>query len=417
MAAAIVNSSIPSSEEFLCDPLPSWGIGVGVAMGVAGSIGINIGQNVQAMGIKTLDPSDYTSPWKSKLWRIGLCIFITFALINFAALSLAPASILCPIESIQFVTNVVWNAVVNKIRINGKMKFGVVCAIIGTVLTVTFGAPGGCHSPAMLVTYWQSLTWWIYLMITLSVAAAAFTVHRRYRKLDQEGTPPPHPALLPVCYSLYCALVGGAQLIVHSKMISVLLSVITEDPAAVFTSWLFYVELLLVCVCGITWGIKLTECLALYDPLIIIPLMVGFYISFGGVAGGIFFQVLAALLLPRPPPLLTLPRPLPSSSSLGLPSSPSLGLPSSSSLGLPSSPCLGLPSSPSLGCFRSPGVREAARGVALDRLRRLGPLPGRHGDGHRRPRHHSDREHRPRGQGCADRRLPRARGLRRARVA
>jgi len=283
------------SVTFECDPLPEWGLGVGVAMGVAGSIGINVGQNIQAMGIKSLNPSDYTRPWRSKLWRMGLAIFIVFALTNFSALSLAPASILCPIESIQFVTNVVWNAMVNKMRINRKMKLGVCFALVGTVLTVSFGAPGGCHSPEQMREYWRAFAWWLYLVITLSVAAASFVAHRIYRRREKQGVPPPHPALLPVCYAVYCSLVGGAQLIVHSKMISVLLSVVMEEPMSVFGSWLLYVELVLVLTCGITWGIKLTECLSMYDPLIIIPLMVGTYISFGGIAGGIFFQEFAQL--------------------------------------------------------------------------------------------------------------------------
>jgi hypothetical protein len=32
------------------------------------------------------------------------------------------------------------------------------------------------------------------------------------------------------------------------------------------------------------------QCLALYEPVVIIPLMVGTYLLFGGVAGGIFFR-------------------------------------------------------------------------------------------------------------------------------
>ena len=51
--------------------------------------------------------------------------------------------------------------------------------------------------------------------------------------------------------------------------------------------WLLYVEVILVVVCGIIWAYRLTECLGLYDPLLILPLMVATYIVFGGIAGGI----------------------------------------------------------------------------------------------------------------------------------
>lgn len=39
-------------------------------------------------------------------------------------------------------------------------------------------------------------------------------------------------------------------------------------------SWLLYVEVVLVTGCGIVWAYRLTECLTLYEPLIILPLMV-----------------------------------------------------------------------------------------------------------------------------------------------
>ena len=90
------------------------GFVIGVSMGVCGSIGINIGQNLQAAGIQSLDMEDRTKPHKSRTWIIGTTIFVVFSLINFAALALAPASVLTPLESIQFVTNALYNRVVNK---------------------------------------------------------------------------------------------------------------------------------------------------------------------------------------------------------------------------------------------------------------------------------------------------------------
>jgi hypothetical protein len=291
MAVELLSNASLAPAEFTCTTMPEWGLGVGILMGTAGSIGINVGQNIQAMGIKELDPIYFSQPWRSKRWQIGLVIFILFCLINFGALALAPASILVPIESLQFVTNVVWNNLVNKIRVGFRMQMGVLIAIIGTCLSVAFGAPSACHSPADMMSYWGSFGWWVYLAFTMSISGTCFAAHRFYRRRWKlTGVPPPHPALLPVCYSIYCSLIGGAQVIVHSKAISVLLAVMTEDPISVWTSWLVYVELFLVVATGCLWGLKLTECLTLYDPLIIIPLMVGTYIAFGGIAGGVFFQ-------------------------------------------------------------------------------------------------------------------------------
>ena len=75
------------------------GFVVGVLMGVVGSVGINVGQNLQASGIRSL-PLE-SRPWRSMQWTIGTSVFILFSLVNFAALALAPASILTSLESIQ----------------------------------------------------------------------------------------------------------------------------------------------------------------------------------------------------------------------------------------------------------------------------------------------------------------------------
>lgn len=289
-------ASSPSSSAAECDSFPAWGLTIGVLMGVLGSIGINVGQNLQATGVRSLHVKDQPFPWRSKVWRSGLGIFACFAIINFSALSLAPASILCPIEAIQFVSNVFYNRFVNKLQISLRVNVGVLLEVVGCILTVAFGAKSRCHSRREMEGYWTKPVWWIYVAATLTVALAAFFTHRFYRRrLLDHGISPPHHALLPISYTLYCALLGGSQLIVHAKVFSVLLSFLLRGDASVLGAWLFYAELLLVCMCGGLWGVKLTECLAMYEPLLIIPLMVGTYIVLGGVAGGIFFGEFSTL--------------------------------------------------------------------------------------------------------------------------
>ena len=109
-----------------CRAPPEWGVSIGVCMGVFGSIGINIGQNLQASGLRAMPEEARANPCSSSLWRFGTVVFFSFSLINFSALALAPASILTPIESIQFVTNIVWNRVVNRAKASRRMHVAVV---------------------------------------------------------------------------------------------------------------------------------------------------------------------------------------------------------------------------------------------------------------------------------------------------
>lgn len=259
-----------------CDSFEGWEVPVGVAMGVLGSIGMNVGQNMQATGVRSLPEAVQQFPWRSRTWLYGFAVFVSFAIINFSALSFAPASILVPIESLQFVSNVFYNRIVNQLRVSRRMYLGVLLAVVGTVLTVVFGAPGRCHSLEQMEVYWTNAGWWAFLAFSMPAALGAFVLHRRYRRHWREGHPlsPRLRRALPVSYSLYCALLGGSQLIVHAKVVATLGAMLLRGETRVLRSWLLYTELALMCLCGGLWGVKLTECLALYEPLLIIPLMV-----------------------------------------------------------------------------------------------------------------------------------------------
>ena len=154
-------------------------------------------------------------------------------------------------------------------------------------------------APALSRRQWA---WWVYVSCSLVVAVGAFATHRFYSRWAQRKRPLAHSGIiLPVTFTLYSALLGGAQMIVHSKVLSELLYMIFHGGVALLTtSWLLYVELLLCIACGIVWVVKLTECLTLYNPLLILPLMVGTYILFGGVAGGLFFAEFQARAAARP---------------------------------------------------------------------------------------------------------------------
>ena len=299
VSASMSNLTMASSGPE-CGELPEFGLAIGVVMGVFGSVGINIGQNIQAAGLQELPVLDRLKPCKSRGWIIGLMIFISFSLLNFSALALAPASILTPLESIQFVANVIYNKFINHSVVSRRMVSGVALAILGTALSIGFGAASdGCHTLDELTAFWtNNPLWWGYMSLSMVIATTSYFTYRTYvrrlkQSIDDPSVPmlPHHRLVMPIAFTFASASAGGAQMIVHSKVTAELLALIfSQGDVSVFTHWLLYVEVVLVSTCGIVWGIKLTECLGLFDPLLILPLMVGTYILFGGIAGGIFFQ-------------------------------------------------------------------------------------------------------------------------------
>ena len=248
---------------------------IGVGMGVVGSVLINIGQNLQATAMQS-SPEVASKPCTSKTWITGLSVFVCGSLLNFLAFTFASASILVPIEAVQFVVNVIYGKYVNKKAISNRMLLGVTITIGGTVLCVTFGSSDTrCFTLGDMEAFWLQPLWWIYLLVSFSVAFFALSINRSYtRQLAIGGSPKHHVYVLPVTFAVSSALLGGGQMIVHSKAIAELfeLQVQMIEPLPV-TTWYFYLEFTLLATGGAFWLFKMNESLGMFDPLFIIPLL------------------------------------------------------------------------------------------------------------------------------------------------
>ena len=179
-------------------------------------------------------------------------------MVNFAAFSFASSSILVPLEAVQLVVNVVFNKVVNNAPVSCRMVLGVALAVTGTTLAVVFGpndercftisemedfwsqvaatpalrsgqTPHGLpitlyravpHARSSLLSAaWLQPLWWIYFIATVVFAVLCYAVNLRFQRAQRLGRPLPQSQyVLPVTFALSSALVGGAQMIVHSKV-------------------------------------------------------------------------------------------------------------------------------------------------------------------------------------------------------
>jgi hypothetical protein len=151
---------------------------LGITLGILGSVAINTGNNLQSLGLKSLQqeqqpirssPPDKTSrrvPWlsppvnrvhdesqsefelvkvrrnpiESVTWIVGTIIFISGSLLNFASYAFAAQSMLASLESVQFVTNLILGKLLLKAKITETMLAGTMLTVTGTLM-VSFG----CH--------------------------------------------------------------------------------------------------------------------------------------------------------------------------------------------------------------------------------------------------------------------------------
>ena len=251
------------------------------------------------MGLQRLAEEDRQTCSKlvrSKLWAIGCSLFITSSIVNFLALTLAPASILVPLEAVQFICNVAFGKFVRKLVIPWRMYGGVGLMCFGVFLAVFFGERGSfCFTEDDLKEKWtfeHGWGWWIYIAITFSFSVVCILAHRKCWAMRKAGKPYPNAQLImPVLYAVPSSLLGGGQMIVQSKVLSEMLEISIQGPneyhidyVIPLAGWFFWVTLLLVSVMGMFWFFRLTQSLGLYEPLFIIPLMQASFIVFGGIA-------------------------------------------------------------------------------------------------------------------------------------
>ena len=278
----------------VCDTDASGGgaaVMIGVTIGLVSSVAINIGQNLQALGNKT-----HERPCTSKLWLIGISTFAVGSLGNMAAMAFASATILVPLESSQFVTNLIFSRCVNSVAITCRQVVGTLLAVIGTAMICIFGPNDQqCYSVDDFRGFWLEWTWLTYVVASILASLVGWLLYARIKAHASRCAQPPawaEPSLAAL-YALSSALIGGAQMIVHTKALAEMLDMaaagqltlgdLLQDP-------FFWLELSITAVCGIFWAVQMNNSLALYDQLFIIPLLQASYITFGATASGLFYR-------------------------------------------------------------------------------------------------------------------------------
>ena len=96
---------------------------LGVVMGCVGSISINIGNNLQAKGHAEAQAhaAGTAAAPKTNLFVLGTAVFVLASIIQFVAFAFAPASVVAPLESLQFVSNVAFAKYVNNQVVTRRM--------------------------------------------------------------------------------------------------------------------------------------------------------------------------------------------------------------------------------------------------------------------------------------------------------
>jgi len=199
--------------------------------------------------------------------------------------------LLASLESIQFVTNVIFGKFILGKEVTQSMVLGTFLTVAGTTLAIVFSAPHGAEITSVqdMKDLWKNPAWIAYVCFIVALGAALQSTYARYQKAHLAGVPFKNSDnVMAILYSTYSALFGSSS-VVFAKLMAEFLILLGQGKK-VADSWFFYVVILCWLVLMLYWLKRLNDALALYDPLFIIPLLQMNFILFAIVSGGIYFK-------------------------------------------------------------------------------------------------------------------------------
>jgi hypothetical protein len=143
---------------------------------------------------------------------IGTTIFIVGSLFTFAAFSFGAQSLIAALESVQFVTNIIFVKYVHKQKVTTRMCLATLLIVAGNVVVVLFAN----HAAELFTSQEMEKLWRTnnifhgYLAIAIVLFLVTFGLYLHYynTRMVKRTLLPMHTFLEPFCYSVSAAIVG-----------------------------------------------------------------------------------------------------------------------------------------------------------------------------------------------------------------
>lgn len=250
---------------------------------------------------KQAGDEDEDQPQSCDLRTIGTVIFVVGNLVTFASFAFAPQSLLAGLESVQFLSNILFVKYMHKQEITQRMILATFGIFIGCILVVVFAEHTSelFTSDDMINLYKTNTGYHAYLVVAFVLWVANTLCYRYYYHIRCTHMPASERKLLyghtfieQFTYST-AAAIGGAQAVLNSKCMAILLKVSSTGEKNEFKFWWLWFILSTWILLVVYWVNRIDTGLKYYDPQFIIPVLQVFFIFFAIVVGGIYFQEFA----------------------------------------------------------------------------------------------------------------------------
>ena len=234
--------------------------------------------------------------WVQKhLWAVGTAIFVSGSLCNFVSFGYAAQSLLASLQSVQFLSNMLFAKIVHHEELTWTMIGATFTIVCGNVLVVLFSEHTAVkYTGEEIFNLWATNSvFHAYLGIMGSTAIICEYIYRKYNysRMVEGKLLQYHSFLEPACYCLASAFVGTLA-IMNAKCLSMYLT--GGDAGSEFASPPLYVALFIWLSFVTFWFRRMDHGLDLFPPLFFIPVLMISFVFVNIIAGGIFFQEFAA---------------------------------------------------------------------------------------------------------------------------
>lgn len=224
---------------------------------------------------------------------IGVTIFVAGNLLTFAAFGFAAQSLLAALESVQFISNIIFAKYIQGEIITQRMLISTASIVSGNILVVIFSA----HEAPLYTSvdighlYATNIGYWVYLGVALILWSIFHYIFIKYHnaRVFEKKLLHRHELIEPIAFSISSSIIG-TQAVLQAKCMSMLIQVSARGITDEFTqpwiwlilcAWIFFV---------VFWLRRLDLGLALFPATFIIPVTQVFFINFAIICGGIFFE-------------------------------------------------------------------------------------------------------------------------------
>ncbi len=145
----------------------------------------------------------------------------------------------------------------------------------------------------------EGAPFWVYMVCATALGVTCHSTFEKYRAASKRGEELwKHGLVEPGCFAIVGALVGTVSLL-FVKCISELLIMTFDQECGEnqFTHWFTYVAVLIWIPTVTFWLKRMDTGLALYSPLLIIPLLQCAFVFFAILIGGIYFHEFNELIV------------------------------------------------------------------------------------------------------------------------